>query len=673
MNDSGNALQLAEQVMKSPETYPAQLVLLAMMLLLEPGSQALCEQFLDAYHGASLIKGAMVGAGLPYPPAEADYYDKCELHSPGIQIGIEPLNGWPLKVFLEQLRRHAIVTGTTGTGKTNLLQRLAMGIAELDRGSPEPSSVIVFDRHDNFVGLQELPGQDWLVLKARECRFALLEKVTEGFPRKVLNLVAENRGLIKSLNVLEDAQERIERALQRMDANPPVATLSHLINAAKSLDFRHTKRDYLLSLLTEIEDMHRSVGCIWNWACSDMMEKLLAPGMRTVIRTGGLELREELFQLTWMLLYAIESGNARPRSHQVFFIIDELQPLFRKRWHDQRAVETLKTAVLTARQPSVGIIGGAQIPSELEAEILASAAVIICTGLQDLDNVGVTASAMGIPFQAANKLFQSLAINEAVFRSAGRPGPLKIEVPLAQIPRGWDEAKQRQRAKRFQESCNIQPPVTWQELFKALSQQRRRQKKTPSQRAIRLLQIAAQHHKSPKCLKELAGICGLGLPEASHSSRELEACGLARRCSVAIGRSRMVFVEPTSEGFRFLGISPPAGTGRGGPGHRYCLGLVEARLQRKGYSTTREAEVMGKRIDLLAVKSGSKVFVEVETSNENAARNASEDLAVADTSVRQIAIICPTRKVLRKVEKTVRAAISPGELARFAFRIVTDL
>jgi len=220
---------------------------------------------------------------------------------------------------------------------------------------------------------------------------------------------------------------------------------------------------------------------------------------------------------------------------------------------------------------------------------------------------------------------------------------------------------------------SAKPGVPWEEVYKVLCRERRQQKRTPSQRAIRLLQEATRHYASPKCLKDLASLAGQSMPEASYSSRELEACGLGKRHSDAIGRTQMVFVEPTTEGLEFQGISPPAGMGRGGPGHRYCVSYVETHLQRKGFHTTRETEIGGKRIDLLAVKGSVKVFVEVEMSDENAARNAAADLAASDASVKQIAVVCPTRKVLLQVEKAVKAALAPQALAKFAFKTVLEL
>ena len=217
------------------------------------------------------------------------------------------------------------------------------------------------------------------------------------------------------------------------------------------------------------------------------------------------------------------------------------------------------------------------------------------------------------------------------------------------------------------------PGLPWDELYKVLRRTERQQRKTPGQNALELLQEAVRRYESPTCLKDVADSCGQSVPQASNSSRELVACGLAKRQSAAVGRSQMVFVEPTKEGFEFLGTSPPAGAGRGGPGHRYCISLVETHLQRKGYCTTREVEIGGKRIDLVAVKGSSKVFVEVEMSEANAARNAAADLAAADGSVKQIAVICPTRKVLMRVQKAATAALAPQALAKFAFKTVQEL
>jgi len=256
-------------------------------------------------------------------------------------------------------------------------------------------SVIVFDRHNNFFGLQEVPGQNWLVMDAKELRLVLFEPVTAGFVRIIILLMGELFGLIKSLNLVFEAFIRVQQALRQIPG-AAVPTLSHLIMVLRTLSFKDAKPEYIRSALTELNDMHRSVSVIWDHSQSDVMSRLISPAQHTVIRTDELDRNEELFLLAWMLTYCIETGNAKPRSHMIYFIIDEMGLLFDRTAQDSRALVTLRQNVLTARQPRVAIIGGTQMPALIQPELLASAGTLICTGLQDNDNIWQTAKAMGV-------------------------------------------------------------------------------------------------------------------------------------------------------------------------------------------------------------------------------------------------------------------------------------
>jgi hypothetical protein len=189
-------------------------------------------------------------------------------------------------------------------------------------------STILFDRHNSFSGLQEVPRQNWLVLNAKELRLAVFDPITPGFVRMVIMLMGEILGLIKSLNLVFEAHAEAEGALRKMPGAIPVPTLSHVIGALEDLSFRHSKDDYAKSALTELVSMRRSTGLIWDNASSLTMARLTSPGAHTVIRTGELDLKEELFLVAWILTHCIESGTARPRTYNVHCLIDEGQYLF---------------------------------------------------------------------------------------------------------------------------------------------------------------------------------------------------------------------------------------------------------------------------------------------------------------------------------------------------------
>ena len=225
----------------------------------------------------------------------------------------------------------------------------------------------------------------------------------------------------------------------------------------------------------------------------------------------------------------------------------------------------------------------------------------------------------------------------------------------------------------IQQSHAVKPGVPWEEVYKAILAKKRDPNTPLDPAALRLLEAAADTFISPVSLGSLAMRAGLGGPEATRASKELQRRGLARRCPLVVGRTRNIFIDPTDQGFKLLGISPPSGAGRGGAGHRHCLSIVEKHLGRHGYRTQREIEVAGKRIDLIGRKGTQTLFVECELSDQNAARNAAEDLRAADLSVRSIVFVSPNKKTLKAVEKAVRLAVPSSEMQRFKFKLAGEL
>ena len=274
-----------------------------------------------------------------------------------------------------------------------------------------------------------------------------------------------------------------------------------------------------------------------------------------------------------------------------------------------------------------------------------------------------------------NDLFQSLAVNEALVTCTGRPGPFRAEIAKSPLPATCDEAKREERARKFQASCHIDPGPPWNEVYQEILQQSASSTVPPNAAAMHLLKKAIEHCHSPQPLKQLAQEAGLGEPTASRISKQLQHAGYITRIDTSLGRQRMVFLDPTPAGFQFLGKTPPAGIGRGAAAHRYCVALVEKHWQNNGFHTAREREIQGKRIDLVAThqKSGGIIFVEVEMSDQNASRNAVANLSVAGTEVSRILVVCPTKTVLKTVQKAVKLAVTSQQIRRFEFKTVSEL
>ena len=133
MTEGERTLSRAQQVLDKADDYPPVVVQHALMLLMDPESESMQDMFLETYQCASFVKRVAVGRGLPYSPDAVSYYLPCEINQPGVEIGIEPINNWAVRLFDSQFRRHILVTGMSGGGKSNLLKLIALGLGEVDK------------------------------------------------------------------------------------------------------------------------------------------------------------------------------------------------------------------------------------------------------------------------------------------------------------------------------------------------------------------------------------------------------------------------------------------------------------------------------------------------------------------------------------------------------------
>ena len=189
------------------------------------------------------------------------------------------------------------------------------------------------------------------------------------------------------------------------------------------------------------------------------------------------------------------------------------------------ALTTLRSQVLTARQPFVPLILGFQLPSRTIPEAMASAASVAATGFQDFANIRALANVMNISLEDARVLFESLSLNEVIYNFADRSRAIKIEVSKAPVPDFCDETKRREAAAGFFASCHIDPGLPWDQLHEEI--RRQEQAKTPALSAldIRVLREACRTYRNPVCLKDLAANIGASVSEVSKSARTLEKHG----------------------------------------------------------------------------------------------------------------------------------------------------
>ncbi|MCJ7681239.1 MAG: hypothetical protein MUP70_10975 [Candidatus Aminicenantes bacterium] len=100
-----------------------------------------------------------------------------------------------------------------------------------------------------------------------------------------------------------------------------------------------------------------------------------------------------------------------------------------------------------------------------------------------------------------------------------------------------------------------------------------------------------------------------------------------------------------------LGITEPDSDRLGGPEHRYWKGRLAEHLRASGYEVVEEFAVGGgKTIDLVAVRYGRRIAVEVETGKSDAAANVEKCLAVG---FQRVVVVATSASVLHTLARTV--------------------
>ena len=112
---------------------------------------------------------------------------------------------------------------------------------------------------------------------------------------------------------------------------------------------------------------------------------------------------------------------------------------------------------------------------------------------------------------------------------------------------------------------------------------------------------------------------------------------LISSCPIVVGRSRIKVLALTERGKKALGINEAESDRLGGPEHRYWKRRLAEHLSACGYDVTEEYPLGGgKAIDLLAVKNGQRLAIEVETGKSDAAANVRKCL---NAGFRQVVVV----------------------------------
>ena len=121
---------------------------------------------------------------------------------------------------------------------------------------------------------------------------------------------------------------------------------------------------------------------------------------------------------------------------------------------------------------------------------------------------------------------------------------------------------------------------------------------------------------------------------------------------VGLGRTRKVLLRLTKAGKEALGLDGK-NPERGSLVHEYWKRFYAQRFKEQGYKICLEAPRKSGNVDVLALKEGESVAVEIETGKSDFVRNVKQDLL---SGFNKVLVVAVDKKALGKVEQALARA-----------------
>ncbi len=145
---------------------------------------------------------------------------------------------------------------------------------------------------------------------------------------------------------------------------------------------------------------------------------------------------------------------------------------------------------------------------------------------------------------------------------------------------------------------------------------------------------------------------GLSVGTGNRLKRQLLDQGWLEDQVVELGRTRRLLLRLTPQGKEALGLEA-AGPERPALIHEYWKRYYAQRFQEQGYRVRLEAPRTSGRVDVLAVKDGRSIAIEIETGKSDVVRNIKQDLV---SGFDKVLAVATDRAAFEKTEKQLAQA-----------------
>jgi hypothetical protein len=463
---------------------------------------------------------------------------------------------------------------------------------------------------------------------------------------------------------------------------PSLGLVLEVVNTAPDRAFS-AKEDYSRTLRQALAGATHAVDTFDCFSGIDIERDVIQPGRSLVLETQNIspawvrQLIQEL--LTAQLIDGrIHRHQKVDRGVQAIFVADEADQditiendlVYPDKMSKGSSVLRFGREFGVETWIGVSRLGGLSEYARLEAQYL------LTFNQSDADSIYTASKTLLLP-RGAEQMLPALPPGMCIAREAGGwPHPVLVKVDYQ--PPGRGPAVRRYDAHPFTEALSLDRLPEVQAAIDALKAPKRPARDTPRRdeplppHSHALLHAAAVHRYTP--VARLWGLAGaVPSPDAQNRAREaLEARGLAEFEQRRSSQRNVLVIDLLDEGWIYLGRTPPARKGRGGPWHRNCAHWIANVGRARGHETEIEWIVPGTShpVDVVWFADGKTLAFECVVTAEINLRNHIRACLRDSNAVDQLTIVLLQKSML----KDIRAELAADpEIAPFMDRVEFDI
>jgi len=368
----------------------------------------------------------------------------------------------------------------------------------------------------------------------------------------------------------------------------------------------------------------------------------------TIIELDALSTSSKKFLIPLLLqwLFCVQLSTGTRERLQLVIFIEEAHHLLHA--GDRRSQETLMNTFLRqCREVGLASVVIDQSPHTISSVALGNTYTSICMNLKDPSDIN-KAAALSLVDDEDKDVFSRLPVGQGVIKLQDRwRRPFLVGFPLVPVQKGsvTDAELARYRRRRLRESSpmpalgvnfgRVSRVSMWDEAL--------------SECALCFIEDVAVNPDDG--VKKRYQRLGLNAGNGTRLKEELLEAGWLEAETITVGRARKVLLRLSADALRILGVEST--TPRASLAHEYWKRFYARKFSEMGYEVTLEAQRVGGRVDVLAVKEGERIGIEIETGKSDVVNNVRAGLRSGFTKV---IVVATDDKALAKVERDLADA-----------------